>query len=207
MAQDIFIFDAETLNDSLDIGTVSEGSSSEFAFSGETDNPSLDIAPFAETSTSALTLDGETDNPSLDASMAEVIADSLEIAGAAGTYSDVLDGHYCNGVFYWDSQLTKPMPERGNTLYIDVDNNAPYRWDGLAFIAMFEGGGGGSDKNTVVIMPASNPWIINHSLNKFPSVTTIDSNGYEVFGDVEYVSLSRVVIRFDASFSGKAILN
>lgn len=183
MAQDIFIFDAETLNDSLDIGTVSEGSSSEFAFSGETDNPSL------------------------DASMAEVIADSLEIAGAAGTYSDVLDGHYCNGVFYWDSQLTKPMPERGNTLYIDVDNNAPYRWDGLAFIAMFEGGGGGSDKNTVVIMPASNPWIINHSLNKFPSVTTIDSNGYQVFGDVEYISLSQVKVHFGASFSGKAILN
>lgn len=53
----------------------------------------------------------------------------------------------------------------------------------------------------------SSTWVINHSLNKYPSVTIIDSAGSEVEGGVTYVSLSQVVVTFSAGFSGKAFLN
>jgi uncharacterized protein with beta-barrel porin domain len=50
-------------------------------------------------------------------------------------------------------------------------------------------------------------WLMSHPLNKFPSVTVIDSAGSIVEGDVEYISLSQVKVTFDAGFSGKAYLN
>jgi hypothetical protein len=53
----------------------------------------------------------------------------------------------------------------------------------------------------------SDTWVINHSLNKVPSVTVIDSSGSVVEGDVEYPTLTQVVVMFAAAFSGKAYLN
>ncbi len=54
---------------------------------------------------------------------------------------------------------------------------------------------------------ASNEWIIEHPLQKFSSVTIVDSGNSIVIGDVEYVSDSMIIIRFSGSFSGKAYLN
>lgn len=54
---------------------------------------------------------------------------------------------------------------------------------------------------------ASNLWIVNHTLAKFPSVSVVDTGGNLVMGDVEYVSNSQLKIRFAHEFSGKAYLN
>lgn len=54
---------------------------------------------------------------------------------------------------------------------------------------------------------ASNQWVINHGLEKHPSVSIIDSGNNVVVGDIEYTSLNSVTIKFNASFSGKAYLN
>lgn len=54
---------------------------------------------------------------------------------------------------------------------------------------------------------ASAEWIINHDLNKFPSVTVVDSAGNVVFGNVQYIGETQIIITFCAPFSGKAILN
>ena len=54
---------------------------------------------------------------------------------------------------------------------------------------------------------ASNEWNINHNLNKYPSVTVIDSANNEVVGDVEYIDNNNLIIKFEGSFSGKATLN
>lgn len=48
---------------------------------------------------------------------------------------------------------------------------------------------------------------VNHNLNKYPSVTVLDSTGGEVEGDVNYVSLTQLLIQFAAPFSGKVICN
>lgn len=50
-------------------------------------------------------------------------------------------------------------------------------------------------------------WIINHPLEKFPTVTVTDSAGSVVGGDVEYTDNANLIIRFAASFAGEAHLN
>lgn len=53
----------------------------------------------------------------------------------------------------------------------------------------------------------SNEWIVNHGLNKFPSVTVVDSAETVVYGEVTYLSKNKVKINFSGGFSGKAYLN
>ncbi len=53
----------------------------------------------------------------------------------------------------------------------------------------------------------SDTWVINHNLNKNPSVTIVSSAGEEVEGAVVINSLNQVTITFCAAFSGKAYLN
>lgn len=51
-------------------------------------------------------------------------------------------------------------------------------------------------------------WTITHGLNKYPSVTVIDSAGDHVGGvEFNYDSFSQVTLHFGAAFAGKAILN
>lgn len=54
---------------------------------------------------------------------------------------------------------------------------------------------------------ASNEWIIVHNLNKYPSVSIIDSAGDEVIGNVHYDSSNQVTITFTGAFKGTATLN
>ena len=65
-----------------------------------------------------------------------------------------------------------------------------------------------TDKNFVYEqgMPSS-IWNVNHSLNKFPSVTAVDSAGSVVTGQVEHIDLNNIRITFNASFSGSAFIN
>ena len=54
---------------------------------------------------------------------------------------------------------------------------------------------------------ASDIWEINHSLNKYPSVTIVDTSGNLVVGSVHYISTSKIVVKFSAPFAGVAYLN
>ena len=54
---------------------------------------------------------------------------------------------------------------------------------------------------------ASAEWTIHHGLNKYPSVSVVDSAGSVVFGDVQYIDDNNLVCRFSSAFSGKAYLN
>ena len=65
-----------------------------------------------------------------------------------------------------------------------------------------------SDKNYVYIQrSASDSWDIVHNLNKYPSITVVDSANNTVLGDITYISSNEVNIRFIGAFSGKAFLN
>lgn len=50
-------------------------------------------------------------------------------------------------------------------------------------------------------------WTITHNLNKFPSVTVVDSANTEVIGDVQYTNNTTLTVAFSSAFSGKAYLN
>lgn len=54
---------------------------------------------------------------------------------------------------------------------------------------------------------SSNTWEINHNLDRYPSVTIVDSTKRVVEGSVIYVDTNNIIITFNAGFSGKAILN
>ena len=54
---------------------------------------------------------------------------------------------------------------------------------------------------------ASSTWTVTHNLNKFPSVTIVDSNEEQIFGVVDYQSANTIVLTFAAAISGKAYLN
>lgn len=53
----------------------------------------------------------------------------------------------------------------------------------------------------------SDTWTVNHNLNKFPSVSVVNSNNTAVQGLVTYISKSKLTITFSAGFSGSAYLN
>ena len=65
-----------------------------------------------------------------------------------------------------------------------------------------------NDKNYVHNQTtASDTWVINHNLNKYPAVSVIDSANNEVIGDIEYDNTNQVTITFTSAFKGKATLN
>ena len=53
---------------------------------------------------------------------------------------------------------------------------------------------------------ASTIWTITHTLSGYPSVSVVDSANTVVFGEVNYVSTSQVVVNFTTAFSGSAYL-
>ena len=50
-------------------------------------------------------------------------------------------------------------------------------------------------------------WIINHNMNKKPSVTVVDSANTYVLGEVEYLDSNSLTVSFKNAFKGKAHLN
>ena len=53
----------------------------------------------------------------------------------------------------------------------------------------------------------SSSWLVTHDMNKYPSVTVVDSSDNVVEGEVEYNSLNTLTINFSGGFSGKAYIN
>jgi hypothetical protein len=54
---------------------------------------------------------------------------------------------------------------------------------------------------------ASDTWSVTHNLNKFPSVSVVDSGKSAVLGSVEYINKNELTITFSAPFSGYAYMN
>ena len=65
-----------------------------------------------------------------------------------------------------------------------------------------------SDKNYVHTQSVpSATWNVQHNLNKFPSVTSVNNSNIKMFGEVTYVDENNLTINFSAGFSGKAYIN
>lgn len=54
---------------------------------------------------------------------------------------------------------------------------------------------------------ASDIWLIDHYLQKYPSVTVVDSAGSVVIGEITYLTQNSLIVTFLSPFSGKAYLN
>jgi hypothetical protein len=65
-----------------------------------------------------------------------------------------------------------------------------------------------ADKEFIFNQPTPQvTWTINHNLNKFPSVSVVNTNNILMYGDTTYVDKDNIIITFSAGFSGKAYLN
>ena len=66
----------------------------------------------------------------------------------------------------------------------------------------------GGDKTEIFNQgTAAKVWDITHSLDKFASVSVVDSAGQTVYGSVDYISKSNITVTFANAFSGQAFLN
>lgn len=54
---------------------------------------------------------------------------------------------------------------------------------------------------------SSAEWNIIHNLDKYPSVTVVDSGYTVVYGNIDYISKNEIKITFTDPFSGEAYLN
>jgi hypothetical protein len=108
-----------------------------------------------------------------------------------------------------------------NTYTVDINNDQYYDLD-ISFL----GGNGGvnignfydiinftfginaGDKAFIYkqTVPAKT-WEVNHGLNKFPSITVVDTAKSVVVGDYTYVDNNNVILNFSAAFAGKAYFN
>lgn len=52
-----------------------------------------------------------------------------------------------------------------------------------------------------------NIWYVQHNLDKYPSVSIIDSAGSMVVGDISYIDTNSLSITLAVGMSGKASLN
>ena len=54
---------------------------------------------------------------------------------------------------------------------------------------------------------AADIWTINHNLNKYPSVSVVDSAGSQVICEVRYIDANNLECKFVGALSGVAYLN
>ena len=86
-----------------------------------------------------------------------------------------------------------------------VTGTAAYTSGTLAIETEFTGE---FDKNYIHDqLSASSIWTVTHNLNKFPSVSVVDSANTTVIGDIQHLDVNTTIITFTSSFSGKAIFN
>jgi hypothetical protein len=64
-----------------------------------------------------------------------------------------------------------------------------------------------TDTYTFTQPTPSATWVVTHNMNKFPSVSIVDSAGNIVEGDTIYNTLNSCTLNFQGSFSGKAYFN
>lgn len=115
------------------------------------------------------------------------------------------------GIFDWDSSTQNSLEPNFYDIGLTLINSTGSLVDGQDYFISLLGntsGGGGGDKNFVYSQstPAA-VWNIVHNLDKYPSVSVVDSAGTAVFGNVLYVSINEVTITFSGGFSGKAFFN
>ncbi len=115
-------------------------------------------------------------------------------------------------VYKWINSVENP--EAGDDFYtitLDYVNsvgNLAKNKDYFITMLLYDYGEFGGDKTYAY--PQDVPlaqWVVTHNMNKYPSVSVVDSAGSAVVGEVLYDSLNQVTINFSAPFSGKAFFN
>lgn len=102
---------------------------------------------------------------------------------------------------YWDSKVDENWGTENAGRFLVVGENGVVTVSNLTDFTV-------SDKFFEFTQNvASDEWVIEHNLDKYPSVNVVDSAGTIITGEVTYLSNNVLKINFQASFAGKAYLN
>lgn len=66
---------------------------------------------------------------------------------------------------------------------------------------------GDGDKHFAQAFSSANQVVVNHNLNKYPSVSIVGADGEEVEGEVTHLSNLQLRVNFALNFSGKVYCN
>ena len=77
-------------------------------------------------------------------------------------------------------------------------------YDGFGNLLSFGGGGNTFIFNQVFPVYV---WYINHNLNKYPSVSVVDSAGNVFIGDIKYIDENNLTVTFLQMVNGYAYCN
>ena len=113
-------------------------------------------------------------------------------------------GHYTINTYTVDAN---------NDQYYDIalsflGGNGSVSIDNFYDIINFTFGDNAGDKTFIFTQTApSTEWTVQHDLEKFPSITVVDTGKTVVIGDYTYVDNNNVILSFSAAFAGKAYFN
>lgn len=113
-------------------------------------------------------------------------------------------GHYTINTYVVD-----PSNDQYYTLTLSfLSGNGSMNIDNFYDIINFTFGSSAGDKTFIYdqVTPAT-IWTVQHGLNKFPSITVVDTAKSVVVGDYTYVDNNNVILEFSAAFAGKAYFN
>ena len=111
-------------------------------------------------------------------------------------------------VFLWNSStqdVDEPLFYDIDLTFISGNGGLEDREDYLISLLGLRNTG---DKTAVYTQATpSDVWEVTHNLDKFPSVSVVDSAKSTVYGNVEYINANELTITFSAPFSGLAFMN
>ena len=114
------------------------------------------------------------------------------------------------GIFSWVSSTQNGSePNFYDIVVTHTASNGGFEHNEDYFISLLDYGTNvPGDKNEVVTLtPANAVFVVNHNLNKYPAVSTIDTGDIAVECNVEYNSLNQCTLTFNEQFTGQAIFN
>jgi len=114
------------------------------------------------------------------------------------------------GVFDWDSSVVSGNPDFYDIGLTLISGQGALEKDKEYFISLLSWNPSGAGGDKTFVFSQGVPlyqWDITHDLNKFPSVSVVNSFNEEVFGRVDYINKNRVTVTFAAPFSGQAYCN
>ena len=125
--------------------------------------------------------------------------------------SDILISEQ-NGISIFGHYKIKGYTDNGNSFYTltleYIGGNGVLTDQDVYDVANFSIAKLGTDKTFVFTQATpSAVWTINHGLNKFPSVTSVNNNNIQAYGAIEYIDKNNLKITFSGGFSGKAYMN
>lgn len=91
-------------------------------------------------------------------------------------------------------------PPDGMLAYVKATNEVYKRTTGNAWVKLIP-------NQVTYTFTNQNTITVSHNLEKYPSVTIVDTDDYKIYGEIQYLNTNQVKITFSSIISGKIYIN